>query len=182
MSDIDLEPYDDDELASAGTTAQAQSALEQKASRQKVKPQPIAVHALPDAFARPDSERRPPLALLRQWIVERLQSDDPTLPADRATIYADLWMEYAEAQDSIDRNGVICLHPRTSVIIENPYVARRDKTRQALAQVRDVRADWLWTADNIERARAWLDAATKERDARLSAAERQRVKQMEGQK
>lgn len=179
MTEIEMEPFDDDALAASGTTAQAQAVLIDKASRQKTKPKAITVHALPDAFARPDAERRPPLALLRQWIVDRLQEDDPSLPADRATIYADLWMEYAEAQDSIDRNGVICLHPRTSVIIENPYVARRDKTRQALAQVRDVRADWLWHADNIDRARGWLEAATTERDKRLSASERERIKQME---
>ena len=182
MSDIDLEPFDDDALTSAGTTAQAQAALEAKASRQAVKPKPLPVHKLPDVFTRPDKAKRPPLAILRDWIVERLQGDDPGLPADRAVIFADLWMEYAEAQDSIDRNGVICLHPRTSVIIENPYVARRDKTRQALGQVRDVRADWLWQGDNVSRARAWLDAATKERDARLSAAERNRINQIEGTK
>lgn len=180
MSDIDLEPFDFGDQPVV--TSQQQAELQARADRQGTKPKALPVHQLPDVLTRPDKAKRPPLAILREWIVERLQGDDPSLPADRAVIFADLWMEYAEAQDSIDRNGVICLHPRTSVIIENPYVARRDKTRQALGQVRDVRADWLWKGDNIARARAWLDAATKERDARLTAGERDKVKQIEGRK
>lgn len=66
-------------------------------------------------------------------------------PLALATMYADLFLEYREAQRNIRANGVIVQHPRTMNPIENPYLGRRDKARAGLLAMR-VRADWLWEA------------------------------------
>lgn len=161
----DLEPFD---FAEHGTTEQAQAALDQ---RQPGKKKPLPVHDLPEVFVRPDAGERAPLAQLRDRVLPILQGDNPGVSLERLTLYFDLWLEYAEAQNCIDRRGVICLHPRTSVIIENPYLNRRDKTRSALGQIRDVEAAWLWTPGNLARMKAWLDAAIEQRDADLARAE-----------
>lgn len=180
MSEIDLEPFDETELASAGTTALDQHRLKAKATAQGKEPKPIRIHQLPAVNKRPDGEPRSRLAELRKWIVDTLCTDNESLPRQDAVIYADLWLEYTEAQESIDSCGMVCLHPRTPIIIENPYMPHRAKTRAALGQVRNIRADWLWDDANIAIARQWLDAATAEREAKLTAAERHRLKQMDG--
>lgn len=76
-------------------------------------------------------------------IVRRLVEDGAGL--DAAVMYADLFLEYAEASDNIERHGVIVQHPRTMNPIENPYLSRRDKSRAELLRLR-VSADWLWSA------------------------------------
>ena len=76
-------------------------------------------------------------------IVRRLVADGAGL--DAAVMYADLFLEYAEASDNIERHGVIVQHPRTMNPIENPYLSRRDKSRAELLRLR-VSADWLWSA------------------------------------
>jgi hypothetical protein len=63
---------------------------------------------------------------------------------DRACQYADLFLEYQEAQRNIATNGTIVLHPRTGVPIENPYLRIRDKALVNLHRMTTVRADWLW--------------------------------------
>lgn len=67
-------------------------------------------------------------------------------PLALATMYADLFLEYREAQRNIRANGVIVQHPRTMNPIENPYLGRRDKARAGLLAMRGIRADWLWKA------------------------------------
>jgi hypothetical protein len=76
-------------------------------------------------------------------IVRRLVADGAGL--DAAVMYADLFLEYSEASDNIERHGVIVQHPRTMNPIENPYLSRRDKSRAELLRLR-VSADWLWSA------------------------------------
>lgn len=179
MSEPELEAFDADDLATAGTTAQAQASLAARAKDQGRKPAALTVHEIPDVLVRADRQVRLTLTDLREWATGKMQDDDPSLPLDRATVYFDLWLEYQEAQQSIDSNGVICLHPRTATLLENPYVARRDRIRDALGKIRDVRADWLWVPSNIDRARAWLDQAQADRETRLSASERQAARKME---
>jgi hypothetical protein len=182
MNEPEFEPFDDAELVGLGTTAQDQSNLKAKAANQATPPKAMRIHELPAVYKRPDTDARRSVAILRDDIVQKLMGDDPNLRAQDAVLYVDLWLEYVEASDSIDANGMICLHPRTPVIIENPYMPRRDKTRAALAQIRNVDAPWLWMARNIDRARQWLDQATAEREARLTPGERHRKNLMEGTK
>jgi phage terminase small subunit len=63
---------------------------------------------------------------------------------DRATIYADSFVEYREAAANIAEHGVIVQHPRTGNPIENPYVAIGDRAAAKLAKLRNVRAESLW--------------------------------------
>jgi hypothetical protein len=63
---------------------------------------------------------------------------------DRATIYADAFLEYQEATENITRNGTIVAHPRTANPIENPYLAIRDRAAAKLAGMRKIKADFLW--------------------------------------
>lgn len=176
MSEPELEPFD---FAAAGTTEQEQASLRERAKKQDRPPAALQAHELPDVFARADRQTKSLLTWLREWAVDRMVADNAGRGRDRATVYFDLWLEYQEAQANIDQSGIICLHPRTAIIIENPYIARRDKTRTALAQIRDFHADWLWDQRNVDRARAWLDHAQADRDKILSPAERQAKRKME---
>ena len=63
---------------------------------------------------------------------------------DRATIYADAFLEYREATENIEKNGVIVQHPRTANPIENPYLAIRDRAVKKLASLRLAAVASLW--------------------------------------
>lgn len=65
-------------------------------------------------------------------------------PRERAVQYVDLFMEYREATLNIRKYGVVCYDRRTMNAMENPYMGRRDKARQALERFRDIEAPWLW--------------------------------------
>lgn len=63
---------------------------------------------------------------------------------DHAVMYADVFCEYREATENIDRNGVIVQHPRTANPIDNPYLKVRDGALKKIQSMRHVRADFLW--------------------------------------
>jgi phage terminase small subunit len=65
-------------------------------------------------------------------------------PKDRATIYADAFLEYREATANIEEHGVIVQHPRTANPIENPYLSIRDRAAAKLARMTRIKADSLW--------------------------------------
>jgi phage terminase small subunit len=71
-------------------------------------------------------------------LVERGESKD------RATFYADAFLEYQEATQNIAQHGIIVQHPRTANPIENPYLAIRDRAAKKLDGMRKVKADFLW--------------------------------------
>jgi phage terminase small subunit len=78
----------------------------------------------------------------RQKIVKALIAKGAT--KDRATMYADAFLEYTEATANIEENGTIVQHPRTANPIENPYLAIRDRAARKLAAMRKLKADFLW--------------------------------------
>jgi phage terminase small subunit len=59
-------------------------------------------------------------------------------------LYADAYIEYAEAMENIRRNGAVCASPRTGAPIENPYLRVRDKALAQLLKLRRVKAGGLW--------------------------------------
>jgi phage terminase small subunit len=63
---------------------------------------------------------------------------------DRATFYADAYLEYREASANIEEHGVIVQHPRTANPVENPYLVIRDRAAKKLDAMRRVKADFLW--------------------------------------
>ena len=63
---------------------------------------------------------------------------------DRATMYADAFLEYREATENIEKNGVIVQHPRTANPIENPYLVIRDRAIKKLTAVRLPGVPALW--------------------------------------
>jgi phage terminase small subunit len=65
-------------------------------------------------------------------------------PRPRATLYADAYLEYQESTRNIEEHGIIVQHPRTANPIENPYLTIRDRAAKKLAEMRRVKADWLW--------------------------------------
>lgn len=69
------------------------------------------------------------------------------LPADRASLYADAYLEYRAAQDNITAHGAIVADPRTGAPIPNPYLQVRDKAFTRLEQMHraGVKAPLLWT-------------------------------------
>ena len=75
-------------------------------------------------------------------IVARLIEDGT--PRHRAAFYADAYLEYREATRNIEEHGIIVAHPRTANPIENPYLVIRDRAAKKLADMRGVKADWLW--------------------------------------
>lgn len=77
------------------------------------------------------------VAVLQQLIDN---GNDP----DLAQLYADAYMEYAEAMENIRRNGAVCASPRTGAPMENPYLRVRDQARAQLVKLRRVRSTGLW--------------------------------------
>ena len=63
---------------------------------------------------------------------------------DRATIYADVFLEYQLATQNIAEYGLIVKHPRTGNPVTNPYLVIRDSAQKKLAKMGNVKADGLW--------------------------------------
>jgi phage terminase small subunit len=80
--------------------------------------------------------------MTREEIVATLV--DKGITKDRATMYADAFLEYREATDNIKEHGIIVQHPRTANPIENPYLTIRDRAAAKLAKMRNLKADFLW--------------------------------------
>jgi phage terminase small subunit len=56
---------------------------------------------------------------------------------DQCILYADCYLEYQEATDNIEKNGLIVQHPRTTNPITNPYVAIRDRALLKIQKLRE---------------------------------------------
>lgn len=82
--------------------------------------------------------------MTRDEIVDALTAKD--VRRDIAVMYADAFLEYAEASENIRKTGSIVAHPRTSNPIENPYLPIRDRARLALQRMGSAKTDFLWTA------------------------------------
>ena len=63
---------------------------------------------------------------------------------DRATIYADVFLEYQLATQNIAEYGLIVKHPRTGNPVENPYLSIRDGAEKKLSRMQNVKSDGLW--------------------------------------
>lgn len=63
---------------------------------------------------------------------------------DRATIYADCYLEYQRATANVEEYGVVVKHPRTGNPIENPYLAIRDRAEKKLYRMQNINAKGLW--------------------------------------
>jgi phage terminase small subunit len=63
---------------------------------------------------------------------------------DRATFYADAFLEYREASINIAEHGIIVSHPRTANPIENPYLSIRDRALKKLESMGGLDAEFLW--------------------------------------
>jgi hypothetical protein len=61
----------------------------------------------------------------RKEAIEALSASNKKARLAELVIYADAALEYNEAVDNIQRNGVIVLHPRTGAPVENPYLKVR---------------------------------------------------------
>ena len=67
------------------------------------------------------------------------------VPRDQACQYADAFLEYQTATESIAKHGVIVSHPRTGAPLTNPYLVVRDGALKKLQNMRNVPAAFLWT-------------------------------------
>jgi hypothetical protein len=65
-------------------------------------------------------------------------------PRDRATQYADVFLEYREASENIEKNGTLVSHPRTGVPMANPYLAIRDNALKKFQSFQYIEAAFLW--------------------------------------
>lgn len=130
------------------------------------KAQPIAAKTFKSDARRADTVKRAGPAMPRDKIIDRLLKDNIELGVQEAFLYADLALEYFEAQDNIDRIGPIALHPRTSQIIDNPYIKIRDSARNAiLAKFPDMGAGWLWAQGTAPLRKKWLQSIADDRAA-----------------
>jgi phage terminase small subunit len=80
--------------------------------------------------------------MTRQQIIKQLVKNGA--PRDQATLYADWFLEYREACQNIEKNGIIVSHPRTANPIKNPYLEIRDNAAKKMAAMRRLKADFLW--------------------------------------
>ncbi|QDV26750.1 P27 family phage terminase small subunit [Aureliella helgolandensis] len=64
---------------------------------------------------------------------------------DQATLYANSYCEYQEAQANIAANGAVAANPRTGAPMDNPYLKVRDKAEaKLLAMGRRMKTEGLW--------------------------------------
>jgi hypothetical protein len=63
---------------------------------------------------------------------------------DLTAQYTDVFLEYQEASENIDTNGLIVQHPRTMNPIDNPYLSIRDRALLKLQRMRGVNSKGLW--------------------------------------
>ena len=83
--------------------------------------------------------------MTKEEIIKILEKNQPgTGNRAKCVQYADAYMEYREATDNIEKNGLIVQHPRTSNPIENPYMAVRDRALKKLQMLRNVKTEGLW--------------------------------------
>ena len=80
--------------------------------------------------------------MTREEIVAQLMSRGAT--KDRATMYADAFIEYRSASENIEAFGIIVQHPRTANPIENPYLAIRDRALAKLKTFTKMEVEFLW--------------------------------------
>lgn len=64
--------------------------------------------------------------------------------ADVASMYADQYRDYVEAQDNITRNGAVVQNPRTGAPITNPYLKVRDDALKGIQKLNCRKAEFLW--------------------------------------
>lgn len=57
-----------------------------------------------------------------EQIIAELKLLNRSMTDLQLTLYAQTLKLYAEAKENLDKNGTICLHPRTGAPIENPYL------------------------------------------------------------
>ena len=74
-----------------------------------------------------------------------LTEDNPEAAAGAIRLYADQFCTYAEAAANLDREGVICMHPRTGSPIDNPYLKIRTAAYSVLRKSR-LDSGRLWEA------------------------------------
>lgn len=84
----------------------------------------------------------PPMRIPRDQAIKRLVDQGES--TDRAVQYVDLFAEYREATLNIRKYGVVVMNAHVRQPMENPYMGRRDKARDALSKFRDIEAPWLW--------------------------------------
>jgi hypothetical protein len=56
-----------------------------------------------------------------EQIIKILKDENPSAKESSVRYYATLLNTYFEAENNINKNGVIVAHPRTGAPIENPY-------------------------------------------------------------
>jgi len=79
----------------------------------------------------------PPLG--RDEVVALLRRDNPNARADDVAMYADCFVDYQEAQQNIEKNGNIVLHPRTGQPIENPYIKVKTNAMNQIRKITSLR-------------------------------------------
>lgn len=66
------------------------------------------------------------------------------IPIDKSNLYADAFIEYQIANESIQKTGSIVKHPRTGNPMENPYLNVRDRAWKKLNMLRRFSVEELW--------------------------------------
>jgi hypothetical protein len=66
---------------------------------------------------------------------------------ESAVLYADVFLEYQEATDNIEKNGIIVAHPRTGQPMKNPYADIRDSALRKIQSFRNMNPRGLWCGE-----------------------------------
>jgi phage terminase small subunit len=74
-------------------------------------------------------------------ITAELKRDNPMCRDIEIEAYANALKAYVEASENIEKNGVICLHPRTGTPFENPYVKIQSQQFKVLSSLKKVKSN-----------------------------------------
>lgn len=89
----------------------------------------------------------------RDEVAAVLRKANPNARADDIAMYADSYMDYAEAQDNIAKNGNVVAHPRTGQPIDNPYIKIKASAMNQLRKITRIKKVGVLWDDPPDKAR-----------------------------
>ena len=71
-------------------------------------------------------------------ILAELTADNSHARQVDLAIFADALKMYRAASENVQKNGAVCLHPRTNAPIENPYLKVMEKTGAVISRMNKI--------------------------------------------
>jgi phage terminase small subunit len=83
--------------------------------------------------------------MTKDEVLAILRRDNPKSRQQDLVLYADIFVQYREAADNVEKNGSVCAHPRTGAPMPNPFAAVQSRCLADLGRIKSrLNTDALW--------------------------------------